>query len=113
VAVATGVFMWHGLVSYKLGMILGATMFLGALVGARFAIRNSEASTKLQPTFPIGKHAPASPKPSLFSLGVSSQPHTPNQISESRVGANRVKCRINIHQCPESSSFLIVALQPL
>ena len=38
-AVATGVFMWHGLVSYKLGLILGATMFLGALVGARFAIR--------------------------------------------------------------------------
>jgi hypothetical protein len=38
-SVATGVFMWHGLVSYRLGLILGATMFLGALVGARFAIR--------------------------------------------------------------------------
>jgi uncharacterized protein len=38
-AVATGVFMWHGLVSYRLGLILGATMFLGALLGARFAIR--------------------------------------------------------------------------
>jgi uncharacterized membrane protein YfcA len=38
-AVATGVFMWHGLVSYKLGLILGATMFFGALLGARFAIR--------------------------------------------------------------------------
>jgi uncharacterized protein len=38
-AVATGVFMWHGLVDYKLGLILGATMFVGALVGARFAIR--------------------------------------------------------------------------
>lgn len=38
-AVATGVFMWHGLVSYRLGIILGATMFVGALVGARFAIR--------------------------------------------------------------------------
>jgi len=38
-AVATGIFMWHGLVSYELGLILGATMFLGALVGARFAIR--------------------------------------------------------------------------
>jgi uncharacterized protein len=38
-AVATGVFMWHGLVNYRLGLILGATMFIGALVGARFAIR--------------------------------------------------------------------------
>jgi len=38
-AVATGVFMWHGLVDYRLGLILGATMFVGALVGARFAIR--------------------------------------------------------------------------
>jgi uncharacterized membrane protein YfcA len=38
-AVATGVFMWHGLVSYRLGLILGATMFFGALLGARFAIR--------------------------------------------------------------------------
>lgn len=38
-AVATGVFMWHGLVSYKLGLILGVTMFVGALLGARFAIR--------------------------------------------------------------------------
>ena len=38
-AVATGVFMWHGLVNYRLGLVLGATMFAGALVGARFAIR--------------------------------------------------------------------------
>jgi uncharacterized membrane protein YfcA len=38
-AVATGVFMWHGLVNYRLGVILGATMFVGALVGARLAIR--------------------------------------------------------------------------
>jgi uncharacterized membrane protein YfcA len=38
-AVATGVFMWHGLVNYRLGLILGVTMFIGALVGARFAIR--------------------------------------------------------------------------
>jgi hypothetical protein len=37
--VATGVFMWHGLVNYRLGLILGATMFIGAMVGARFAIR--------------------------------------------------------------------------
>ena len=38
-SIATGVFMWHGLVNYRLGLILGATMFVGALVGARFAIR--------------------------------------------------------------------------
>jgi uncharacterized membrane protein YfcA len=38
-SVATGVFMTHGLVDYKLGMILGATMFVGAFLGARFAIR--------------------------------------------------------------------------
>ena len=38
-AITTSVFMWHGLVNYRLGLILGATMFVGALVGARFAIR--------------------------------------------------------------------------
>jgi uncharacterized membrane protein YfcA len=38
-AIATGVFMWHGLIDYRLGIILGATMFIGAVVGARFAIR--------------------------------------------------------------------------
>jgi uncharacterized protein len=38
-AVAAGVFMWHGLVNYPLAIILGATMFVGALVGARLAIR--------------------------------------------------------------------------
>jgi uncharacterized membrane protein YfcA len=38
-AVASGVFMWHGLVNYRLGIILGATMFVGALLGARLAIR--------------------------------------------------------------------------
>jgi uncharacterized membrane protein YfcA len=32
-AVATGVFMWHGLVNSRLGLVLGATMFVGALVG--------------------------------------------------------------------------------
>jgi uncharacterized membrane protein YfcA len=31
--------MWHGLVNYRLGLVLGATMFVGALLGARFAIR--------------------------------------------------------------------------
>jgi uncharacterized membrane protein YfcA len=38
-AVATGVFMWHRLVDYRLGLILGITMFVGALVGARLAIK--------------------------------------------------------------------------
>jgi hypothetical protein len=38
-AVATGVFMGHGLVDYRLGLILGAAMFVGGLVGARLALR--------------------------------------------------------------------------
>ena len=38
-AMATGVFVWHGLVDYRLGVILGVTMFVGALVGARLAIK--------------------------------------------------------------------------
>jgi uncharacterized membrane protein YfcA len=38
-AVATGVFIWHGLVEYRLGLILGVTMFAGAFVGAKLAIR--------------------------------------------------------------------------
>jgi uncharacterized membrane protein YfcA len=37
--VATLIFMQHGLVDYRLGAILGATMFVGALLGARFARR--------------------------------------------------------------------------
>jgi uncharacterized membrane protein YfcA len=37
--IATVIFMRHGLVNYRLGVILGVTMFLGALIGARFAIR--------------------------------------------------------------------------
>jgi uncharacterized membrane protein YfcA len=37
--VATVIFMGHGLVNYRLGAILGATMFVGALIGARYAIR--------------------------------------------------------------------------
>ena len=36
-AIATAVFMWQGLVDYKLGAIIGATMFIGAYVGAHFA----------------------------------------------------------------------------
>ena len=38
-AVATTVFMCHGLVNYRLGLILGVAMFGGAVFGARFAIR--------------------------------------------------------------------------
>lgn len=37
--VATIVFMWQGLVDYKLGLILGITMFVGAYVGAHFVTR--------------------------------------------------------------------------
>lgn len=41
--VATIVFMGHGLVNYRLGAILGAAMFVGALIGARYAIRLGNA----------------------------------------------------------------------
>jgi uncharacterized protein len=37
--IATVIFMWRGLVDYRLGAILGITMFVGALLGARFARR--------------------------------------------------------------------------
>lgn len=40
--VATVVFMWQGLVDYRLGLILGVTMFVGAYVGAHYASRMSE-----------------------------------------------------------------------
>lgn len=36
--IATAIFMWNGLVDYRLGGILGVTMFAGALIGARYAI---------------------------------------------------------------------------
>jgi uncharacterized membrane protein YfcA len=36
--VATIVFFWHGVVDAKLGVILGVTMFLGALLGGRVAL---------------------------------------------------------------------------
>jgi hypothetical protein len=41
-AIATAVFMWQGLVDYRLGLILAATMFAGAYIGARTAARLSE-----------------------------------------------------------------------
>ena len=39
--IATVIFMSRGLVDYRLGAILGLTMFLGALLGARYARRLS------------------------------------------------------------------------
>ncbi len=38
-AVATAVFMWQGLVDYKLGLIIGVTMFVGAYTGAHYATK--------------------------------------------------------------------------
>lgn len=37
--IATVVFMWRGLVDYKLGLLLGLSMFAGAFVGARIALK--------------------------------------------------------------------------
>lgn len=37
--ISTVIFMRHGLVDYRLGIILGITMFVGALIGSRFALR--------------------------------------------------------------------------
>jgi hypothetical protein len=37
--IATIVFMWQGLVDYRLGLILGVTMFAGAYVGAHYATK--------------------------------------------------------------------------
>ena len=36
--VATLVFLWRGVVDLRLGIILGITMFLGALLGSRIAL---------------------------------------------------------------------------
>ena len=40
--IATVVFMWQGLVDYKLGVILGITMFVGAYAGAHFVTKLNE-----------------------------------------------------------------------
>jgi uncharacterized membrane protein YfcA len=37
--IAAVIFMWGGMVDYRLGVILAAVMFIGALLGARFARR--------------------------------------------------------------------------
>jgi uncharacterized membrane protein YfcA len=41
-SVATAVFMWQGLVDYRLGIILGLTMFVGAYVGAHYITKVSD-----------------------------------------------------------------------
>ena len=41
-SVATIVFAWQHLIDYKLGVILGATMFVGAYVGAHYASKMNE-----------------------------------------------------------------------
>jgi len=38
-SVATAVFMWQGLVDYRLGIVLGLTMFVGAYVGAHYVTK--------------------------------------------------------------------------
>jgi len=40
--VATAVFVWQGLVDYKLGIILSVTMFVGAYVGAHYASKMND-----------------------------------------------------------------------
>lgn len=39
--VATLIFMLHGIVNYKLGIILGITMFIGGIIGGRIVLRLS------------------------------------------------------------------------
>jgi uncharacterized protein len=39
--VATAIFAIHGVVDYRLGFVLGLTMFVGALVGGHVAVRLS------------------------------------------------------------------------
>ncbi len=41
-AVATLVFMWQGLVDYRLGIILGVTMFIGAFFGAYYVTKMND-----------------------------------------------------------------------
>lgn len=40
--IATVVFMWQGLVDYRLGAVLAVTMFAGAYIGAHYAARMNE-----------------------------------------------------------------------
>lgn len=45
-SIATLVFMWQGLVDYKLGAILAVTMFAGAYVGAHYAVKLNDVWLK-------------------------------------------------------------------
>ena len=45
-SIATAVFMWQGLVDYRLGLILGVTMFVAAYVGAHYATKLNEVWLK-------------------------------------------------------------------
>ena len=40
--IATLIFMWQGLVDYRLGIILAISMFAGAFVGAHYATKMNE-----------------------------------------------------------------------
>ena len=44
--VAAAVFMWQGLVDYRLGVILAVTMFVGGYLGAHFAVKMSERALR-------------------------------------------------------------------
>jgi hypothetical protein len=37
--VATLIFMWRGIADYRLGLILAVVMFIGAIIGARVALK--------------------------------------------------------------------------
>ena len=41
-AIATIIFMWQGLIDYKLGLILAITMFIGAYIGANVVTKLSD-----------------------------------------------------------------------
>lgn len=45
-AIATAIFMWQGLVDYRLGALLAVTMFLGAYVGAHFITKLNDRVLK-------------------------------------------------------------------
>jgi uncharacterized protein len=45
-AIATLIFMWQGLVDYKLGLMLAVTMFVGAYIGARVVTKLSDILLK-------------------------------------------------------------------
>jgi hypothetical protein len=45
-AIATAVFMWQGLVDYRLGLILAATMFAGAYIGAHTVTKMNDVWLK-------------------------------------------------------------------